>query len=425
MERHIAVLGLGYVGLPVAIHFAKFYPLVAYDHAVERIEQLKKGLDYTQEVPSHELAKTTAVFTAQQSDLELANFYIVTVPTPIDNANQPDLSCLKQATETIAKYLKPNDIVVYESTVYPGTTEEICIPLLEAVSQLRVGQDFSVGYSPERINPGDKERTFDKVIKIISGNNQEALACIREVYQKAVKDLYSAPSIKVAEAAKIIENTQRDLNVALMNELSIIFNRLGIDTQAVLAAARTKWNFCDFTPGLVGGHCIGVDPYYLTYKAQTVGYHPEVILAGRRINDAMGKYVASQVVKKMLRSGCYSSQSKIGILGITFKANCSDVRNSKVFDIIRELQSYGMEVLVHDPLVDKDHLRSKYQINLTEFNNIKQVDALIIAVNHRFYEEMSLDEFVKTLDPKAMIVDIKGMLDPVAVKKLGIEIWRL
>lgn len=426
MERRVAVIGLGYVGLPVVVHFSKYYSVIGFDQSSQRIEQLKKGIDHTNEISSPQLNQNNIVFTDQDSDLQHANFYIIAVPTPIDKANQPDLTCLKQATQTVAKHLKPNDVVVYESTVYPGTTEEICIPILESVSNLCFEKDFLVGYSPERINPGDKERTFDKIVKIVSGNNQDALNIIYNTYSKVITaGLYKASSIKVAEAAKIIENTQRDLNVALMNELAIIFNKLGIDTHDVLSAAQTKWNFCRFTPGLVGGHCIGVDPYYLTYKAQTVGYHPEVILAGRRINDSMGKYVASKTVKEMLRAGVYSKHSKIAILGITFKEDCSDIRNSKVFDIIKEIESYGIEMLIHDPIADINHTESACSMKLTPFSDIKNVDALIIAVNHRHYKEMSIEEFTKALNPNGVIIDIKGILDPNAVKALGFHSWRL
>jgi UDP-N-acetyl-D-glucosamine/UDP-N-acetyl-D-galactosamine dehydrogenase len=426
MECKVAVIGLGYVGLPVVVHFSKYYSVIGFDQSFQRIEQLKKGIDHTNEISASELIQENIVFTNQETDLQHANFYIITVPTPIDNANQPDLTCLKRATETVAKHLKPNDVVVYESTVYPGTTEEICIPILQSVSNLCLEKDFLVGYSPERINPGDKDRTLDKVVKIVSGNNQDALNIIYNIYSKVITaGLYKASSIKVAEAAKIIENTQRDLNVALMNELAIIFNKLGIDTHDVLAAAKTKWNFCHFTPGLVGGHCIGVDPYYLTYKAQTVGYHPEVILAGRRINDSMGKYIATQTVKEMLRAGVYSKDSTIGILGITFKEDCNDIRNSKVFDIINEIESYGIKMLIHDPIADIHYLESNYRIKLTSFDDIKNVDALIIAVNHRFYKEITTGAFTKKLNPKGVVIDIKGILDPAAIKILGFHSWRL
>lgn len=426
ISRKIAVIGLGYVGLPVAVHFGKHQRVIGFDIAKDRIEDLQNAKDYSNEISPTELNQANILFTHQEDDLQQADFYIISVPTPIDNANKPDLRNLIQASKTVAKYLKQNDIVIYESTVYPGTTEEECLPVLESISGLRVNNEFSIGYCPERISPGDKEHTFEKVIKIVSASNQEALNIIYEVYNSVVTaGVHKASSIKVAEAAKVIENTQRDINVALMNELSIIFDKLGIDTNEVLSVAKTKWNFQAYTPGLVGGHCIGVDPYYLTYKAQTVGYHPEVILAGRRINDSMGKYVAAQTIKKMLNSGAYSKNASVAVLGMTFKEDCSDIRNSKVIDIIHELESFGINVKVHDPIADFNQTRAEYQINLVNFKEIHNVQALIIAVGHRFYKEMTINEFVDKLAPGGVIVDVKGILDHTHAKALGVDIWRL
>lgn len=426
IRRKIAILGLGYVGLPIAVQFGKHQQIIGYDISSKRIEELKHGKDYTNEISSRELSQSNIVFTDQQDDLQQADFYIISVPTPIDNANKPDLRNLIQASKIVAQFLKHGDIVVYESTVYPGTTEEECVPVLESISGLRLDQHFSVGYCPERISPGDKEHTFEKVIKVVSASNEQALNIVYEVYKQVVTaGVHKASSIKVAEAAKVIENTQRDINVALMNELSIIFDKLGIDTNEVLAVAKTKWNFQAYTPGLVGGHCIGVDPYYLTYKAQTVGYHPEVILAGRRINDAMGKYVAAQTIKKMLSLGAYHKGAKVAVLGVTFKEDCNDIRNSKVFDIIKELNAYGIEVKAHDPIADSNHARAEYQINLVNFKDIKNVQALIIAVGHRFYKEMAINEFVEKLQPGGIIIDVKGILNYDHIQELGINIWRL
>ncbi len=425
-SRKIAVIGLGYVGLPVAVHLGRHQHVIGFDISKERIQELKNGKDYSQEVSSLELSKTNITFTHEQADLKEADFYIISVPTPIDNANKPDLRHLLSASKIVAECLKQGDIVVFESTVYPGATEEDCVPVLESISGLRFGHDFSVGYCPERITPGDKEHTFEKVVKIVSANDQKALNIIYELYNKVVKaGVHKASSIKVAEAAKVIENTQRDINVALMNELSIIFDKLGIDTNEVISVANTKWNFHAYKPGLVGGHCIGVDPYYLTHKAQTVGYHPEVILAGRRINDFMGKYVAAQTIKKLLNSGTYSKDTTVAILGVTFKEDCSDIRNSKVFDIIKELQDFGVKVKVHDPIADTKQTQTEYQVDLQNFVDINNVQALIIAVGHRFYKEMTLNEFASKLKPNGIIIDVKGIINQKHAKELGIDIWRL
>ncbi len=426
ISRSIAVVGLGYVGLPVALAFGKKTSVIGYDISIERINKLNQGIDYSNEISSAELRQATIKYTHQAQDLQHADLYIVAVPTPIDSANKPDLKKLKEATSTVAKYLKKNDIVVFESTVYPGTTEEECVPILESVSGLRFGKDFEVAYSPERISPGDKEHTFEKVIKVVSASSQDALKTVSDLYSQVVQaGIYQASTIKVAEAAKIIENTQRDLNVALMNELSIIFNKMNIDTTEVLAAAKTKWNFHGFTPGLVGGHCIGVDPYYLTYKAQMLGYQPQVILAGRSINDSMGKYVATQTIKKIIHSKAYCANSKIAVLGITFKENCCDIRNSKVFDIISEINTYGIPVLAHDPIACPSDTQKEYGVELTPWEKIKDVQALIVAVSHRFYKEMNIQEFVSKLKPGGIIIDVKSIFDHTQLNEMGIDFWRL
>jgi len=364
-NRVISVVGLGYVGLPVAVAFGKVRRTIGFDINRTRIEELRDGFDRTDEVTPEELAAADILFTDRIEDLKGANFHIVAVPTPIDEANQPDLRLMCRASETVAAALKPGDIVVYESTVYPGVTEEECLPILERISGLKGGVDFKVGYSPERINPGDKEHTFTKILKVVSGQDAETLEVVADVYSSVVTaGVFRASSIKVAEAAKVIENTQRDLNIALMNELALIFDRMGIDTGEVLAAAGSKWNFLKFSPGLVGGHCIGVDPYYLTHKAEKLGYIPQVILAGRRINDGMGKFVAQRAVKEIIKAGHPVLGSVVTVLGLTFKENCPDLRNSKVIDIVKELQDYGMEVQVCDPLADHEEALHEYGVNL-------------------------------------------------------------
>src|SRR5580765_1397805 len=386
----VAVVGLGYVGLPVAVEFGKRRPTIGYDLSKKRIENLRHLVDATGEVASADLAAAKQLrATAYPAEIEQADFIIVAVPTPINAARQPDLSPLESASETVGRYMKPGATVIYVSTVYPGATEEVCVPLLEKHSGMRWKQDFHVGYSPERINPGDKERGFSKILKVVSGDDEATLEKVAELYGSVVKaGVYRAPSIKVAEAAKVIENTQRDLNIAFVNELSIIFEKLGIDTNEVLKAAGTKWNFLNFRPGLVGGHCIGVDPYYLTHKAELSGYHPEVILAGRRINDGMGPYVARKCIQEMIHAGRNILGARVNVLGLTFKEDCKDIRNSKVIDVIRELREFGVEVFVHDPQADPDEAMHEYGIKLCSWENLPAADALILAVAHKQFLEL-------------------------------------
>lgn len=423
--RTIAVVGLGYVGLPVAVALsAEKHRVIGYDIDERRISELQRGHDRTREVPERELLASDMLLTSKQADLGTADFFIVTVPTPIDAARKPDLSAVLHATETVGKVLKPGDIVVYESTVFPGATEELCIPMLERTSGLNATKDFSVGYSPERINPGDSVHRFSTITKVVSANSLAALEIIAEVYGSAVKaGIYRAPSIRVAEAAKVIENAQRDLNIAFMNELSLIFEALGLDTLDVLAAARTKWNFLDFRPGLVGGHCIGVDPYYLTHRAEMAGYHPEIILAGRRINDGIGKRVARECVRRLLkgdrRGHC------VTVLGLTFKENVPDIRNSKVVDIVEELQSFGLEVQVCDPYADSAEARVEYGIDLLPLDTVKPADAVVVAVSHSPYVSGGWTLVSSLLkDGKGAVIDIKGLLERNALPP-NVDLWRL
>lgn len=436
MNRKIAVVGLGYVGLPVAVAFGRKSEVIGYDISGKRIAELKKGQDSTGEVSAEDLRSAKINFTSDPSSLKTANFIIVTVPTPIDDAKRPDLTSVIKASETVGRNLSCGAIVVYESTVYPGVTEEICLPILEKESGLKGGVDFKIGYSPERINPGDREHTFTKIKKVVSGQDSESLEIIARVYADVVEaGVHRASSIKVAEAAKVIENTQRDLNLALMNELSVLFNKMGIDTREVLEAAGTKWNFLPFEPGLVGGHCIGVDPYYLTFKAEQIGYHPQVILAGRRINDSMGKYVAEQTVKHMISTGKVIKGSKILILGITFKENIPDIRNTRVVDIMRELKTYGAEVHVYDPHADHKDVEMEFGLNLLKFpNENAPFDAVIVAVRHRQFLELSVDELKKLVcSPESqcrarcpsVIVDIKGIYDATKIREQGMIYWCL
>ncbi len=426
-ETTIAVIGLGYVGLPLAVEFGKKYPTTGFDLNSKIIESYKNHIDPTGEVSTKELAD--AKFLACTSDPEkisAADFIIVAVPTPIDAARQPDLRPVKGATETAGRHMKKGAVVIFESTVYPGVTEDVCVPILEKESGLKWKLDFHVGYSPERINPGDKKHTLTSIIKVVSGDDTETLEKTAAIYEAIVDaGVYKASSIKEAEAAKVIENTQRDLNIALMNELAVIFDRLGIDTINVLEAAGTKWNFLPFRPGLVGGHCIGVDPYYLTYKAETEGYHPEVILAGRRINDNMGKFIAEKTVKLMLKSGQNAVGARIGILGLTFKEDCPDLRNSKVVDIINELETYGIEVLAHDPKAEPAEAVRLLGVSLHELDEMNDLDALIIAVAHEEYRQKNIETFIKMLAPGGCLIDVKSFLDIEQVKKTGITFWRL
>lgn len=409
MDRKIAVVGLGYVGLPVAVAFGNSHQTIAFDINEKRINELKAGFDVTNETTKEELAASNMLLTSDPEDLKKADFFIVAVPTPIDGSNQPDLGALLAASKTVGQQLKKGDIVVFESTVYPGATEEDCAPVLEKHSGLTSGKDFFLGYSPERINPGDKEHTFTKITKIVSGQTPQTLDIVAEVYSSVVTaGVHKAASIKVAEAAKVIENTQRDLNIALVNELAKIFEKLNIDTLKVLEAAGTKWNFLPFRPGLVGGHCIGVDPYYLTHKANKVGYHPEVILSGRRINDSMGKYIAEQTVKKIIKRGGSVSKAKIGILGFTFKENCPDIRNTRVIDIVNELKEYTPNVLVHDPLADNEETQHEYGLSLVNKSQMKNLTALIIAVAHDEFKALGKEEISEMLNETRLVFDVKG-----------------
>jgi UDP-N-acetyl-D-galactosamine dehydrogenase len=425
-EIVVSVVGLGYVGLPVALAMSKAFKCIGFDINGRRVHELKEGHDRTHEVSSEELKSANMVFSSDPAELKAANFHIVAVPTPIDQANQPDLKPVLSASESVGRFLKKGDIVVYESTVYPGLTEEKCLPVLEKFSGLKGGVDFKIGYSPERINPGDKEHTFTKIKKIVAGQDAESLETIAHVYGSVVTaGVYRASSIQVAEAAKIIENTQRDLNIALINELALIFDRMHIDTQDVLAAAGTKWNFLKFSPGLVGGHCIGVDPYYLTHKAEEMGYIPQVILAGRRINDSMGKFVATQTIKKMIEAGNEITGARVTILGLTFKENCPDLRNSKVVDIIRELKEFGVEVQVHDPLADAEDAAHEMGLKIVPYEQLKQSAGVIVAVAHDDYRKLTPKDFLKQMPNKAVVIDVKGIYDAHAFKAEGISHWRL
>jgi UDP-N-acetyl-D-galactosamine dehydrogenase len=411
----------------VAVAFSKKQKVIAFDINHARITALKNAEDHTGEVSPVELKQGSFLFTNDGADLKQADFFIVAVPTPIDEANQPDLNPLLSASRTLGPHLKKGDIVVYESTVYPGTTEEDCVPVLEQYSGLKCGIDFFVGYSPERINPGDKEHTFTKIRKIVSGQTPEILGIVASVYGSVVEaGVYKASSIKVAEAAKVIENTQRDLNIAFVNELAMIFHKLGIDTKEVLDAAGTKWNFLPFRPGLVGGHCIGVDPYYLTHKAEEVGYHSQVILAGRRVNDGMGAYIAQETVKLLSKKGVCLQQAKVGILGLTFKENCSDVRNTKVVDIVAELQEYGIAPLVHDPHADRAEALHEYGLSLLDLQAFNHLDALILAVAHREYLSLTVDDFKQMLQAEAkVLMDVKSILHQEDFNQAGFTLWRL
>ena len=426
MSDRIAVIGLGYVGLPVALAFAKkFSGTIGFDINYEKVTALKQGIDTTGEIPSDELKATALEITSDAVDLKAANFFVVAVPTPIDRDNRPDLTPLIKSSETIGKVLQPGSVVVYESTVYPGVTEEICGPILAKASGLTQGIDFKLGYSPERINPGDKEHTIEKIVKVVSGEDAETLERVARVYETIIDaGVYRAQSIKVAEAAKVIENTQRDLNIALMNELAVIFDRLGIRTHDVLAAAKTKWNFLPFNPGLVGGHCIGVDPYYLTTKAQQLGYHPEVILAGRRINDSMGTYIAQRLIKLFVKSNLRIQGAKVGILGLTFKENVPDLRNSRVPDIVAELRQFGIEPLVHDPLVTSEQAQHEYGIQLTDWQDFSDLDGMILAVSHRFYLDMPREQLLAGIKAGGVLMDVKSAFDPATLPE-NLTYWSL
>jgi len=420
-------VGLGYVGLPLAVEFGKIFATVGVDLSAKKVAAYCRHVDPTGEVSTAELkAAAKLQCTTDVAALGKADVIIIAVPTPVDNARLPDFRPLIAASRAIAPHLKAGAIVVYESTVYPGATEEVCIPELERASGKKWKKDFFVGYSPERINPGDKEHTLTKIIKVVSGDTAETLERVAAVYSAVVKaGVHRTSSIRVAEAAKVIENSQRDLNIAFMNELAIIFNRMGLDTAEVLAAAGTKWNFLKFRPGLVGGHCIGVDPYYLTYQAEKFGHHPEVILAGRRINDSMGKYVAEQTVKTLIRAGGTLQGGTVNVLGLTFKENCPDVRNTKVVDIIKELKEYGLTVNVHDPNASADEAQHEYGISLTDWDRMPAADAVVLAVSHREYLDKPLSALMEKVKLQGAVVDVKSVLDADAVRASGRQLWRL
>jgi UDP-N-acetyl-D-galactosamine dehydrogenase len=424
---NIAVIGLGYVGLPLVIEFGKHSRTIGFDIALSKVESCLKGVDPSRELPNEEMAAATyAEYSSDPAVLAEADVIIVAVPTPVDEAHRPDFGPLISASASAGKNMKKGAIVVYESTVYPGATEEVCVPVLERESGMKWKQDFFIGYSPERINPGDREHTLTNVLKIVSGDTASTLDKVAALYERIVKPgVFRASSIKAAEAAKVIENTQRDLNIALMNELAIIFEKIGIDTSEVLEAAGTKWNFLKFKPGLVGGHCIGVDPYYLTHKAEMLGYQPQVILAGRRINDSMGKFIAEQTIKQMIASGSYIKGARVNVLGLTFKENCADLRNSKVIDIINELKSYGVEVFVHDPQADADEAAREYGVRLVGWDDLPRADAIVVAVAHRGLLELGIEDICKKLIKGGAFIDVKAVFDTSQLRAAGLNVWRL
>ena len=423
----VAVVGLGYVGLPLAVEFGKKYKTIGFDVSKSRVAALRSGTDPNGETSGEDLRQSTGLeITDNPAALKEADFIVVAVPTPVDQAHQPDFSPLVSASESVGAHLKQGAIVVYESTVYPGATEEICIPVLEKTSGLLWKQGFHVGYSPERINPGDREHTLTRIVKVVAGDDVETLEKVATLYGSIVTaGVHRASSIRVAEAAKVIENTQRDLNIALMNELAIIFDRLGLDTSEVLEAAGTKWNFLKFRPGLVGGHCIGVDPYYLTHKAEMAGYHPEVILAGRRINDGMGKFIAEKTVKLMASAGSPIKGAKVNVLGLTFKENCPDLRNSRVPDIVRELESYGVDVYIHDPIADSAEAEHEYGLKLTPWKNLPIADAIVVAVAHQQFITTSIGDLITRIKPGGCIADVKACMNITHLKAAGFHLWRL
>lgn len=427
----LSLIGLGYVGIPIAVAFSRKINVIGYDSNSEKINLYRKGIDPTKEVGNAIIRESDIEFTVDERRLRDAKFHVVAVPTPVKSDHTPDLSPLCSASRVVGRNLVKGSIVVYESTVYPGVTEEVCVPILEKESGMVCGVDFKVGYSPERINPGDKKHTLENVIKIVSGMDEESLDTITKVYALVVEaELHQAESIKVAEAAKVIENSQRDINIAFMNELSIIFHKIGIDTKAVLEAASTKWNFLEFYPGLVGGHCIGVDPYYLTYKAEQLGYRSQVILSGRRINDGMGKYIAENTVKSLIQTDSAVKQAKVAILGFTFKENCQDTRNTKVFDIIEELRSYGIEPVVADPVADRAEAKRLYGVDIVDISDLQrrhEMDAVIITVAHDDLKHLTMEDVESLYAPQKMkvIIDVKGILDKNAYKKAGYLYWRL
>ena len=423
----LAVIGLGYVGLPLAVEFGKKFKTIGFDLSVDKIAAYRDFVDPTGEVSSHDLrAATHLTCHADPESIRDADFIVVAVPTPVDNAHKPDLAPLIKSSETVGRNLKRGAVVVFESTVYPGATEEVCIPIIERESGMQWKRDFFVGYSPERINPGDKERTVTRIVKVVSGDSPQTLEKVAAIYGAIITaGVFPASSIKVAEAAKVIENTQRDLNIALMNELAVIFHKIGIDTVEVLKAAGTKWNFLPFRPGLVGGHCIGVDPYYLTHKAEMLGYHPDVILAGRRINDSMGKYVAEQTVKQMIQAGHSIKGCDVIVMGLTFKENCPDLRNSKVIDVIRELESFGCKVHVHDPVAVAGEAVHEYGVTLEPWDSLPKAAAMVAAVSHQSYLDTPVEQLADKLLPGGVFADVKSSYDADALADAGMTVWRL
>lgn len=426
-KEKISVIGLGYVGMPLAIAFAKVAEVVGFDISKDKVQHYLNGLDVTKEVGNEAIKETKAQFTYEEKYLRDCKLHIVAVPTPINSDKTPDLKPIIGASKTVGRNLTKGSLVVYESTVYPGVTEDICVPILEEESGLKYGVDFKVGYSPERINPGDKVHRLETIVKVVAGMDEESLGEIANVYEMIIEaGVYRADSIKVAEAAKVIENSQRDINIAFMNELSIIFNKMGIDTKAVLEAAGTKWNFLNFSPGLVGGHCIGVDPYYLTYKAEEMGYHSQIVLSGRKINDDMGKYVAENTVKNLIKADKPIKGAKVAIFGVTFKENCPDVRNTKVVDIIKELEEYGIDIKVVDPLADKEDLWREYRINPCTKEEIKDMDALIFAVPHEEFKNIKLEDVRKMYwNHKPVLIDVKGIFNRKEAEGMDYLYWRL
>ncbi len=423
----VGVVGLGYVGLPLAVEFGKVFETIGYDLSASKIEHFRRHEDPTGEVAASdfEAAKRLQV-TNDPAELARADFLVVAVPTPVDIGHKPDFSPLVSASRTCGRHMKRGAIVVYESTVYPGATEEVCIPVLEESSGMKWRTDFHVGYSPERINPGDREHTLSRIVKVVSGDDAETLGKVAELYSAVVQaGVHRASSIKVAEAAKVIENTQRDLNIALVNELAMIFDRVGIDTHEVLKAAGTKWNFLPFRPGLVGGHCIGVDPYYLTHKAEMLGYHPQVILAGRRINDGMGAFIAQRTVREMAAAGFPIKESPVVVLGLTFKEDVPDLRNSKVIDVVRELESYGVKVHVHDAVAEPDEAMHEYGVKLVPWDELPKAAAVVAAVSHAQYHELGVEAIAAKAQPGAVFVDVKSAFDPQRVEQAGMRLWRL
>ncbi len=427
MMNAVAVVGLGYVGLPLAVEFGKKQRTIGFDLSASKVESYKRHIDPTGEVSTADLkAASHLTVTTDPSELSQADHIVIAVPTPVDIAHQPDFTPLIGASTTVGKYMKRGAIITYESTVYPGATEEVCIPILEKHSGMKWKKDFHVGFSPERINPGDKEHTLTTILKVVSGDDADTLEKVAKLYETIITaGVHRASSIKVAEAAKVIENTQRDLNIALMNELAIIFDKLGIDTLEVLQAAGTKWNFLPFRPGLVGGHCIGVDPYYLTHKAEMIGYIPQVILAGRRINDSMAKFIAEQTVKQIIKAGFHVRGAKVNVLGLTFKENCPDLRNSKVADLIQELQDYGIEVHVHDPVADAKEAQHEYGLVLEDWKDLPQADAIVAAVSHHEFLARPLSDFQSKVAGNGCFIDVKSQFDQEALSKTGLSVWRL